>query len=255
MSRFVIYPYKLASRSGNALRDALNGHKVRPDGNYRYREGDIIINWGNGTRPVWASNDAYDNILNVPELVSVASNKLKTFRLFSQEEVPTLEWTEDVDVARAWLGEGNSVYARTVLQGHSGEGIVIVRPGGTLPRAPLYTKAIQNDGEYRVHVFQGRVIDYRKKSRQEGDEPNEDQSAIRTLGTGWVYRRDNLRRLERIEQLAVQAMEALGLDFGAVDIIKKPDGSVYVLEINTAIGLEERTLDVYTEAFNSLNQE
>ena len=45
------------------------------------------------------------------------------------------------------------------------------------------------------------------------------------------------------------AIKALGLDFGAVDIIyNEAEDQHYVLEVNTAPGLEGTTLQKYTEA-------
>ena len=48
---------------------------------------------------------------------------------------------------------------------------------------------------------------------------------------------------------AQNAVEALGLDFGAVDIILGKNGIWYVLEVNTACGLEGTTLEKYCEQF------
>jgi glutathione synthase/RimK-type ligase-like ATP-grasp enzyme len=44
---------------------------------------------------------------------------------------------------------------------------------------------------------------------------------------------------------------ALGLDFGAVDIIQDDGGNFYVLEVNTAPGLEGQTIKSYAEGFNA----
>lgn len=133
-----------------------------------------------------------------------------------------------------------------------------------VPDAPLYTKAVSNNGEYRVHVFQGDVIHYQKKCRRverdedgeviERDEPNEEQSSVRNLSSGWVYRSQDLEHLERVEQLAIRAIAALGLDFGAVDIINDNNRNVYVLEVNTAVGLgNQQTLEAYVNSFNSIS--
>lgn len=128
----------------------------------------------------------------------------------------------------------------------------------TVPTAPLYTRGVANNGEYRVHVVDGEVILYQKKSRrvnEDGEvETAEGQDAdVRNLASNWIYRTGNLERLERVEQLAISAIEALGLDFGAVDIIKDNDGNVFVLEVNSAPGLGNAdSLEAYTEAFNNL---
>lgn len=243
---FRIYPYKLASMSARRLKEVLGGGRplLKPDGSYVYQDGDVIINWGNSEVPTWDN----DNVrwLNRPQRVGVASHKLRTLEALREANVPTLEFTTDRRVAQGWMGD---VYVRHRLQGHSGDGIEIVDQDTDLPQAPLYTKKIENNGEYRVHVVDGRVIDYRKKSRRVEDEPTEDQKAIRTLENGWIYRQGDLRRLERIEELAISAINALGLDFGAVDIIQDTDRNEYVLEVNTAVGLADNTLASYLEAF------
>lgn len=250
--RFVLYPYRLGSESASRLSEALPAHKVRPDGRYRYRPGDVIVNWGNSTVPAWAELPAYENMLNLPQLVGLASNKLRCFRELTAAGVATVPWTDNRQLALTWFGDGSAVYARTVLQGHSGEGIVIATNSQELPEAPLYTKRVIVRGEYRVHVFDGQIIDYRKKSRRDGDEPTADQHSIRTLANGWIYRAENLPRIERVEQLALRAIEAIGLDFGAVDIvIDDVDSNAKVLEINTAVGLEDRTLENYINAIRN----
>ncbi len=129
----------------------------------------------------------------------------------------------------------------------------------TLPDAPLYTKAVRNNGEYRVHVMNGEVILYQKKSRRVDEETGDVITAdgadadVRNLASNWIYRTGNLNRLERVEALAIQAIDALGLDFGAVDIIMDEDGSVYTLEVNTAPGISNQaTAEAYINGFRSL---
>lgn len=127
-----------------------------------------------------------------------------------------------------------------------------------IPEAPLYTRGIPNAGEYRVHVVNGEVILYQKKSRRVDEDgnvitPEGEEADVRNLASNWVYRTGNLRRLDRVEQLAINAIDALDLDFGAVDIIKDENGDVFVLEINTAPGLgNTETQEAYKKAFLKL---
>lgn len=290
---FRIYPYKAASRSAQALKRELGGLIIKPrNSRYRHRSNHTVINWGNPRMPDWLNGD----ILNHPSNVAVASNKLRAFETLQERGVKTVPFTVEPTVAEDWLVDGK-VYARHVLNGHSGDGIEVVNPAPShvseldsiahrlselgykdladtveiekqiespsVPEAPLYTKQVSNNGEYRVHVFKGEVIHYQKKCRrverdEDGnvinrDEPNEEQTTVRNLGSGWVYRSEDLERLERVEQLALQAIEALGLDFGAVDIINDNERNVYVLEVNTAVGLgNQATLEAYVTAFNNL---
>lgn len=247
--RFVIYPYKMGSMSGRALAAGLHGHRVYPDRKYKRREGDVIINWGSSTVPNWDS----EGIINPPEAVKLASNKIKCLERLTLRGVPCLEYTVDSEVARGWIRDGHIIFARHKLTGHSGEGLVVFpNKYETLKGAKLYTKGISSTGEYRVHVFQGEILDYRKKSRAYDSEPTEIEDRVRTNGNGWIFREHNLKRLKRIEKLAKDAVEALGLDFGAVDIIKDEDGNVFVCEVNTAMALETRTLERYLQAFKDL---
>jgi hypothetical protein len=247
---FKVYPYKMGSASGKLLATALDAKRVRPNGRYRYRPRHIVVNWGNSTMPNWICQDAH--ILNMPVNVGLASNKLKTLTTLRDHGVPCLTFTTSWDEASDWDEDGwnGNVYARFSLTGHSGEGIQIYTADEVLPHdAKLFTKGIDNHGEYRVHVFQGEVIDYRKRSRAREDEPTRDQGLVRTHDNGWIFRQDNLRRLERIEDLAIHAMTSLGLDFGAVDIIKDENGDVFVCEVNTAPSMETRTLQAYVNKF------
>lgn len=257
--RIRVLPYKIGSASARLLSRALGGLCVRSDGRYIPRATDFIINWGSGTFPTWwpHTDRGFDSprVLNMPGNVANAANKLRTFEILQRAGVSIPEYTTNRDTARIWQGDG-TVYARETLTGHSGSGIVVIDQSSwyTHP-APLYVKGIQNHGEYRVHVVAGRVIDYIKKRRHNDDRPNQAQSDVRNLANGWVYSRQNLRRLERVEQLAVRAVSALGLDFGAVDIIMDEEGDVFVLEVNTACGMSDTTLNAYSEAFTNLTLE
>lgn len=111
--------------------------------------------------------------------------------------------------------------------------------------------------EFRVHSFLGRSIRSAKKVRRE-DIPDAQASAwVRSWDGGWKMSyadgalsggRNNQGQAQQIRDLAHSAVRALGLDFGAVDIGKKDDGTFVVLEVNRAPGLSEGTAEVYGNA-------
>ena len=55
-----------------------------------------------------------------------------------------------------------------------------------------------------------------------------------------------------LTELAVVAVKALGLDFGAVDCCLDLNGNPYVFEVNTGPGLEGTSFDKYVEAFKGV---
>lgn len=253
---FYIYPYKKGSQSVALLKEHLAGKIIKLEGSrYRQKIEHKLINWGNSHMPDWLANE--DTILNKPSAVAIAKDKLETLHTLEQNNIATVEFTDDFGTAHDWLVDGYKVFARHSLTGHSGAGIEVIdrQMIEDLPDAPLYTRGVENHGEYRVHVFQGEVILYQKKSRRLDEDGNVvdadgEEADVRNLASNWIYRTGNLRRLERIEQLAINAVEALGLDFGAVDIIKDEEGNVFVLEINSAPGLgNTETLQAYRRAF------
>ena len=103
--------------------------------------------------------------------------------------------------------------------------------------------------EYRVHSFKGRSIRAGMKTPRVGIEhPHE---WIRSWDGGWRISYDGASIRQRHRDIAHAAIEALGLDFGAVDIAERADGSVFVLEVNRAPGLEGGTITVYANAIRA----
>jgi glutathione synthase/RimK-type ligase-like ATP-grasp enzyme len=245
-SNFRLYPYKMGSKSSRDLCESLGGIQVYPDRKFRPKPRHILINWGNTLKPNWWVNGL--EILNKFEAVANAKDKFKALTLLRENGVHCVDFTTNTSESHVWLEHGHKVYCRTTTTGHSGEGIVIAQDETELVKAKLYTKGIEIKGEYRVHVFDGEVIDYVKKRRRFDDEPTEEQNEVRSHDNGWIFTRENLRRLERIEELAINAVKALGLDFGAVDIVKDFDNNCFVLEVNTACGIEGTTLENYKQA-------
>ena len=247
-----IYPYKLASQSAKALKKKLSeklGKKVllvKPDGRFRPRRGDKVINWGNSTIPRWemAKPD-----LNFPTQIAVAANKIQTLTNLHEAKISVPEFTTSREQAQQWVDESITVVVRHTVTGHSGQGIEIITEG-TIPEAPLYTKYRKKRAEYRVHVFGGKVIDtVQKKKRNTEERPENFSTFIRSHANGWVFCRDGVADCLVRNATAVGAVAALSLDFGAVDIIyNEHENKYYVLEVNTAPGLEGTTLDKYAEA-------
>ena len=238
-----IFPYKAGSISAKRLARSLGVLRVRPT--YNARRKDVIVNWGSSTPPHfrWMEQD-----LNKPHAIALASNKFKTFSELSLKDFDDIpQWSCHLDDAQEWINNGHTVYCRTTLTGHSGRGIVIASTLNDLVNAPLYTVKTKHRDEYRVHIFKGEVLDVQKKKRKLGF--NGSSSGIRNHSSGWIYARSDVAIPDMLCPIAIQAVELLGLDFGAVDIGHKVnDNKFFVFEVNTAPGLEGSTLDKYTKA-------
>lgn len=208
-----------------------------------------VINWGNAHQPPWAG--AGTVFLNNPRAVTTASCKLASFRAFQGAGVTIPEFTTDRRVALQWLTAGVVVVARTVLRGSSGIGIHIAENAqDRLVEAPLYVKYVKKLHEYRVHVFNGQVIDTQIKRKKNGVE--RDTTRIRNLANGYIFARDGIVAHLPRDTVAIAAVAALGLDFGAVDLIwNRLEDKYYVLEVNSAPGLEGTTLTNYTNAIRN----
>lgn len=102
--------------------------------------------------------------------------------------------------------------------------------------AQFFTPYIPSTGEFRVWVFRKahlgtyqKVLTYPEKYKKIG----------RNYDNGFTFELVKEAAISRdAVDLAQRAIAALGLDFGAVDILAGRDGRFYVLEVNTAPGVE-----------------
>lgn len=245
-----ILPYKIGSASAKSLAEALGCVRVNPNKETRVK-GDTLINWGCSkiTRPL-----KFNHVVNAIG-VKEASNKLSTLKILQEAGVGIPDFTESREEASKWLAEGFDVCVRHKLSGHSGDGLEIVGIEGDneVPDAPLYTKYIPKKHEYRVHVAFGEVIFVQRKARKL-EIPDENVNwKVRNLAGGFIYANEDVAIGGEAYASAVAAVEALGLDFGAVDIIyNEKRAKYYILEVNTAPGLTGSTLNAYVEAFNGI---
>lgn len=245
----VIYPYKVGSSSARALAQSMDTKCVYPNRRYVYKPRHLIINWGNSTTPDWFNDRV--TMLNSPDAIGAASNKLTCFQALQREGVQIPDFTEERDEATEWLDEGGKVLVRHLLRASGGRGIELIQEGD-LPTAPLYVKYVKKQDEYRVHVFGGAVIDVQQKRARRNDNGDRDDDInyqIRNHTNGWVFCREDVHPHDSIIEQSISAVSALGLDFGAVDVVwNEHYQRASVLEINTAPGLEGTTLDSYSDA-------
>ena len=203
-------------------------------------------------------------MLNHTSSVVRIGNKLNAMETFHAHGVTCPQFFTSRTAAATHMRETNChIMARTVLTGHSGNGIVYCSTPDELPEASLYTTYIKKAAEYRVHFMgDGRysgvgtppMFIQRKAKRSDVSAENVDWK-VRNREGGFIYANDpsNVGDVpECVIREANRAFLASALNFGAVDVIyNKKKGQAYVLEINTAPGLQGRTLEFYATNLKS----
>lgn len=256
-----LFPYKQGSASCKSLANALGIKRVKLQGGvWKGRQGDFLINWGSSSQQVIQVAGGA-TILNHPDKLKVSGNKLKSFtdlahfsELHPDQKISCPEFSVEKAWAEAKIREGKKVACRTVLNGHSGQGIVIAETVDQLVDAPLYVQYIPKKEEYRVHVMNGEAFFVQRKARKTEVPDDQVNWQVRNLAGGFIYANQNIVPPEGVTEQAKRAIIALGLDFGAVDVVTTARGQVYVLEVNSACGLAGTTLDKYVEAFGKVFQ-
>jgi len=101
----------------------------------------------------------------------------------------------------------------------------------------FFTPYIASSNEYRVWIYRKRHLgSYRKVLKT--------ATMMRRVGrnydNGFAFERMELEDTpEALKEVGRKAISTLGLDFGAVDVLQKPDGSFVVLEVNSAPGVAD----------------
>lgn len=249
-----IFAHNPNSEGARALAEALDIRRIKREGSrYVGRPDKTVINWGCGGE--LPANVRGSSIINRPEAVARVSNKLLFFQICQAGGAPRIpEFTTSAATVRDWLAGGAKVVARTVLQGHSGAGIVILEGAGVdIPAAPLYTKYVPKKEEWRLHVFKDgtelRIMDMQRKIRDPDFDGVPDWN-VRSHHNGFIFARQVAPPNPDVLHQAIKALEVSGLDFGAVDVLwNQQSGQAFVLEINTAPGLTGQTVTNYANAF------
>lgn len=264
--RYRVYPYKMASGGAKQLANKLQGLRVRPDGKYVPHKGDVIVNFGCPLYPNWHTDMKGVLFLNECIAVERASHKFSCLQTLDLKGVPAVPYTVDVKEARQWISDDYTVISRKLLRASQGRGIEVAYPPAEgenyydayerLVGGRLFTRYVPHSGEYRVHVFRDNVIDFVKKKKMSPEKMEENRcnfnKMIRNHKNGWVFARQDVELPANVADIAVAAVKACELDFGAVDIIHSKRRGVFVLEINTAPGMEGQTVDHYAAAIKKL---
>ena len=198
--------------TGNTLRKLCEGGHAARTG---------IVCWGrghNGTEPTLNARAG-------------AANKLQQLRKFKDAGILVPPFWEQVPTAP----EDFPVLGRT-LSHHGGKDIQLLMQSGDAKfvHADYFLRYIPRKTEFRTWVYRKRHLGtYEKRQTKLA---NRIGANYRNGFSFQLLPSDTVP--EGIRDIAASAVHALGLDFGAVDILQGEDSKLYVLEVNTAPGVE-----------------
>jgi hypothetical protein len=224
-------------------RGGMQSHRERVAANEQY-----LVRYGQS-----AGSDA-PTTLNRAEAVALASNKMLALQAMDAAGVRVPFYCrrgelDSLDHEQAILGRAR--------YGSGGSDITVYRPGDTIGQHNLYTQFVPSTREMRIHIFRGEMIHAQHKKfvgtgTVDAPDGTEEQYPIRNHDRGYVFV-PYVRTRPSSDRVAAatSAVSALGLDFGAVDVLVGADGQVYVLEVNTGPGITPRTALAYGRAIQA----
>lgn len=174
------------------------------------------------------------NRTKLSELEVLIRAKVRTVPLLIREAAVTAVARGEVVLGRNVSHRGG----RDIMRCRTVERVrVAVRRG----RA-YFTQFVPSRTEFRVWVYRNKhlgtyekVLTYPKKQYNRRGK----LKVGRNYHNGWTFQLVAAERVPReAVTLALRAVEALSLDFGAVDILQGTDNLFYVLETNSAPGVE-----------------
>jgi hypothetical protein len=175
--------------------------------------------------PHFTVTDVVVNAANAPHYLEDLGRRLGEFTRNRDEAF--MLYQANLPKPSVWLARRNN---------HIG-GRDLLNPGGIVD---YYSKKEDIIAEYRLHMFNGKSIRAGQKIARDNA-----HAWIRSFDAGWIISYDGFKSDKDMREIAASAVKALGLDFGAVDLARKADGSLIVLEVNRAPGIEGGTAEAY----------
>ena len=242
------FAYTRASRpTGRTLADLLgfeNFGSRRPQDTLG-----VLLRWGSRKRMPQA-----ERTFNTAQAIARAADKVITIERLTKAGIKcvpcVLTWEDALALS------GNGIILGRSRHGFGGKGIRIYDPSGLYDdryeREPVrdhewYSIYHEPSREVRLHVVGGEVVRIQGKYLDFPDDA-ERNPFVRNHRSGYRFRKPRRELHSRRKELAIEAVKALGLHFGAVDMMLFREQEPMVLEINTAPACSPLTAASYAEA-------
>lgn len=255
MTLYISYS-KWSSVTGRKLKEALGCQRFSKWVTYKrrgQRTGDIVINWGASvghgiSERLYAKATA--KMLNTPDMLALNKDKHGALVLMHAASVSAVPSWLIADVP----ADAYPVVARTPNHfGGSGlwrcnnkEELMAARGRGANHATKLLIKA----GEFRVHILLDKAVRIVRKVKAREDAID----LCRSHKNGWKFKQVAVGNIPvGLEVLAANAVKAIGLQMGAVDVVlQKGTNKLIVLEVNSTPGLEGHSLEAWATALKTL---
>ena len=225
-----------SSTTGKALRQKFRALRKRTD---KKAKCDLFIRWGS-TETFTRTRSAIE--LNTAAAVKNTVNKLAMLEILAASQIPVPEFNNTTEEVANHVNRDGMMYIRNK------NGVVRYGNDFNVATDSYYTKPIQfKRREYRVHVFNGKVIGIYEKVPMGEERPKLFKSDTCNFVRCNI---ENCRMTIENQDTCMKAVRALGLVFGGVDVIRTKDGRIFICEVNSSPGLNTPMLDKYTQCIN-----
>jgi hypothetical protein len=184
-------------------------------------------------------------------------DKITQYKYFQDNGINSLEFTTDHNVAKQWVRDGSTVFGRRLLNASCGKGIVVILPEASeddldsCPSCSVYTRYKKKKREFRVHIYRDKVVAIVEKKLRKDWEGGR-CPLIRNLANGYVFTQTVTDLPEGIKELAIKAAQVSPSHFRGVDIgYNEKKNDLFVIEVNSAPGIEGSNINAYVNAITS----
>jgi carbamoylphosphate synthase large subunit len=201
-------------------------------------------------------------LLNPPDAVRNAADKKLMKECFDAHQIPTARWWADqrvpaeefpVVVKHRLGSRGTGVYLMKTPDDLAS--FIRTRGGDTLRDNFVIEKFHNYKYEFRLHATRDEVFFANRKARKAGV-PLADRWKHSNETSVWFNEANpdfqKPSSWDNLTSMACKATEALGIDFGAVDVKVNGRGKFFIIEVNSAPCLGGVTRDVYVTQIPTL---
>ena len=240
---FFLY-HPVTRKTGQRLRDYLGV----PGGENCNEQYDVVIRWGSRRRITSPS----DEVINPKGRIRANTDKRNSLDVLDDAGIPVPEYVDSSSQVGHPVDGTPVAYPALGRSEQHSQGadinLIMQQRDIELTDNDFFVQYYPTQAEYRVQVFGGEIVKvHEKRLRTEAAREEDYTPYIRNHQKNWVFVNERGSTPDEVREYALNAVDALELDFGAVDVIHTEEHGVKVLEVNTAPTLDENNLRRYGE--------